>query len=99
MEEYKELPMNEFYKRLSKASGLSFRAVKVLHKAYKKVYTDCMLNGESIELPAVGRLKLIPFDTELVRSPKTKDFVKRTSRYKFKFIPSSLAKRCRKVND
>lgn len=97
MEEYKEISMKEFYKRLSIASGLSFRAVRVLHKAYKEVYTECLLNGESVELPALGTLKLIPFDTELVRNPKTKRMVKRTSKYKFKFIPSSLAKRCRKV--
>lgn len=96
MAEYKELSMLEFYRRLSKASGLSIRATKELHKAYIEVYTQCMLNGESFLLPAVGTLRMEPYDTDTVRSPKDGTLIPRVNLYKFKFYPSQRAKRCRK---
>lgn len=96
MPKYKEINAEEFYKRLAKTLGVSIAVVKELHKGYNTVYLDCIKNGESFALPAIGTIKLIPYKTGKVRNPTTEQIVDRLYKYRFKFVQSANADRHRK---
>lgn len=93
MAKYKEINMKEFYNRLKDELGVSIRVAREIHKGYIKVYQDCLENGESFPLPAIGYIELHPFKSELVRRPSDGVLVPRKAKYAFKYNPSSEAER------
>lgn len=97
MANYKYILLKEFYRRLAKELDISIESAKELHKGYAKVYLQCIKNGESFPLPAIGMLKMLPHkEGLLVRNPKTNEMAEPKCKYWFSFSSSDEAERCRR---
>lgn len=97
MAEYKYILVKEFYKRLAKELDISIESAKELHKGYAKVYLECIKNGESFPLPAIGMFRMLPYkEGALFRNPKTNEMAPPKAKYWFSFSSSKDAERARR---